>query len=140
MKLAFLNETIALSAMTGMRSMAGPAALALRYDGVLKRLVPVMAAAEMIADKTSLVGDRTDPLPLAGRAALGGLIGGVIAREQDGNPVLGILVGAATAVIVAHLAYRVRKALPVSGVLGGMIEDGLVMGIGALAANEARRG
>jgi uncharacterized membrane protein len=137
MKAVSLNETIALAAITGMRSMAGPAAVALRYDGALRRLVPVMAAAEMIADKTRHVGDRTDPLPLAGRAAMGALVGGFIAREHDDNQLLGALVGAATAVLAAELAFRVRKALPWSSVLGGMIEDGVVMAIAALAANGA---
>ncbi len=128
------SQTVALGAITGMRSMAGPAALAQRYGGIWKPLLAVMAAGEMIADKAPGIPDRTDPLPLAGRALMGALVGGVIAHEEEGNLLLGAALGAATAVLAAHLAYHARKGLPVSSTLGGMIEDGMVMGIAALAA------
>jgi uncharacterized membrane protein len=134
MNTATLSQTIALGTITGMRSMAGPAALARRYGGIWRPLMAVMAAGEMIADKTSLVPDRTEALPLAGRAMMGALVGGVIAHEEDGNVLLGSLIGASTAVVAAHLAYHARKGLPISGALAGTIEDAFVMAISALAA------
>jgi uncharacterized membrane protein len=139
MNAAALKETVGLGVITGMRSMAGPTALAVRHDGVLSRLVPVLAIGEMIADKTSLVGNRIDAFPLAGRAVMGGLVGGAIAREQHGNIVLGALLGASAAVIAAHLAYHARKRLPVSTAVGGIIEDGIVLGIAALLRPAGRR-
>ena len=133
-----LNETIALGAMTGMRSMAGAATLSLAQDSMLKRVVAMMAAGEMVADKTSLVGDRTDAVPLAGRAIMGALVGGVAAHDRRGNVLLGGLVAASAAVIAAHLAYRVRKRLAPSSPLGGVVEDAIVIGIGALYASQSR--
>src|SRR3954471_4691362 len=98
MNTASISRTIALGTITGMRSMAGPAALAQRYGGIWRPIIALLAAGEMIADKTALVPDRTDALPLAGRAMMGALVGGVIAREEHGNILLGSLVGASSAI------------------------------------------
>ena len=129
-----LGETIALGAISGMRSMSGPAVLAMRApeQNALTRAIPALAVGEMIADKLPFMGDRIDPLPLAGRAMMGALVGGYLAREDDSNIVFGGLIGAATAVIVAHLAYRARlMASERLGASAGFIEDGLVVGIGS---------
>lgn len=128
-----LGEIAALGAMSGMRSMSGPAVLALRAreQNALTRAVPALAVGEMIADKMPFMGDRIDPLPLAGRAMMGALVGGYLAYEDEGNIILGGLIGAATAVIVAHAAYRARiRATEAMGASAGFVEDGLVIGIG----------
>lgn len=131
-----LTQTLALGAATGMRSFSGPAFLALQHGGPLQTIVPVMAAGEMIADKTPYIGNRTDPAPLAGRAVMGAVVGAVIAREQDEPIVVGMLIGAAAAVFAAHLAFQVRKRLPLPGVLAGFVEDAVVVGIcGSRAAS-----
>lgn len=134
MKTSTLTDTLALGALTGMRSMAGPLTLALRHGGALTRGLMAMAAGEMIADKTPYVGNRIDPLPLGGRAAMGAAVGLLIAREARENMLVGAMIGAAAAVAAAHLAYRLRKALPLSAVVGGILEDAVVMG----AINRAR--
>ena len=85
----------------------------------------------MVADKTSLVGDRVDALPLAGRAIIGALVGALIAREEDQNALLGGMVGSGTAVVAAHLAYQGRKRLAASSFAGGLLEDALVIAIGS---------
>jgi uncharacterized membrane protein len=148
MKTGTLTRTVTLGAMSGMRSMAGPAALALDDDDgildhrgarLLRRVLPLLAAGEMIADKMPFMGDRTDPLPLAGRAAMGALVGGMIASEENGSVVMGGLIGAVAAVAVAHIAYQLRKRMPGSSALGGVLEDGIVVGLGALYASSTRR-
>ena len=148
MKPRVLKRTVTLGAMSGMRSMAGPAALTLDDDDgildhragrLLRRVVPLLAAGEMIADKLPFMGDRIDPLPLAGRAAMGALVGGVVAAEERGSVVLGGLIGAVAAVAVAHLASQLRKRMPGSNALGGVLEDGIVIGLGALYASTSRR-
>jgi len=126
------RKTLALGALTGMRSMAGPATLALRHGGLLGRVVGLLAASEMVADKTTLVPDRIDAGPLVGRAVLGAVVGGVVCYEDEENVLLGALLGASAAVVTAHLAYQARKRLPVSNAVGGMIEDAVVIGCGAL--------
>lgn len=127
-----IRKTLALGALTGMRTMAGPARLAIQRGGLLKNVVSLMAAAEMIADKTSLVGNRIDAGPLAGRAVMGAVVGGIIAYDEDANVALGGLLGAAAAVAAAHLAYHARKRLAASNVVGGVLEDAVVVGLAAL--------
>jgi uncharacterized membrane protein len=125
-----LKAVVALGALTGIRSMAGAATLALRHRGLTRPVIALAAAGEMIADKTSFVGDRIDPLPLTGRAIMGAAVGALVAREHDQNALLGATVGAATAVIAAHLAFQARKRLPLSSVAGGLLEDSLVIATG----------
>jgi uncharacterized membrane protein len=137
MNTGFLRKTLALGALTGMRSMAGPAALAFRDNSVLKPVVGVLAAAELIADKTSFVGNRIDAAPLAGRAVLGALVGGIVAHEEHGNIAFGGLMGAAAAIVAAHLAFAARRRLAGSSMAGGFVEDALVLGLGAMYATEA---
>ena len=129
-----LSETVLLGALSGMRSMSGAAALSLRHGGAIQNATAAMALAEMLVDKTSFIGNRTDAMPLAGRALMGAIVGGVIAREHGSSTAVGGLLGAAAAVIAAHAAYRVRTRLPVSNVAGGLLEDAVVMGVSALFA------
>ncbi len=121
-------KILAFGAMTGMRSVAGVATLNMS-DRRVRTLMALMAVGEMVADKTPWIGDRVEPLPLAGRALFGAAIGTVIARDQREDVLLGGALGAASAVIVAHLAFRVRQTLPVSDVAGGLLEDGLVLAL-----------
>ena len=138
MNRASLADTLTLCTITGMRSMSGPAALALARGGISRPLLGVLAAGEMIVDKTSFVGDRTDAVPLAGRAVMGALVGGWLARERGGSAVLGGLLGAATAVAATHLAYQARKRLPFSTAVNGLIEDGIVAAVAGSYAARAR--
>ena len=127
-----LKRILALGALTGVRSMAGAATLAAQRGGVLKPATALLAAGEMIADKTTFVGNRTDALPLAGRAAMGALLGGVIAAEEDQSVWLGVLVGAGIAVVTTHVAYHVRTRLPLTTTVSGLVEDALVLGAAML--------
>lgn len=133
-----LQRVVTLGAITGMRSMAGAAALAARHGGMLMPATAVLAAGEMIVDKTSFVGDRTDAVPQGGRAVMGALVGGLVARESGRSVWLGAIVGGAAAVAATHLAYQLRKRLPLSTVAGGLVEDALVIGAGALYARASR--
>ncbi len=121
---------IAFGTLTGMRSMAGLATLGMSHRSG-RAILALAAAGEMVADKTDMVGDRVDPLPLLGRAVIGATVGGVIAREQRQNIMLGGAVAACTAVVVAHLACRARKGLPLSNIAGGLLEDALVLALAA---------
>ncbi len=137
MNAAVLTNAFAIGALTGMRTMAGPAAHARPQGGALGRIVGALAAGEMAADKSSIVGNRTDAAPLAGRALVGAIVGGIVAREGSGSVLAGAAVGAAAAVVAAHVAFRVRQRLP-AGVAGGLIEDAIVMGLGTWYANRRR--
>ena len=133
-----------------MRSMAGVDVLRrrlskrrLRHRGArllsektARRVLPLLRVGEVIADKLPFLPDRTAPLPLAGRALMGGLVGGILASEERGSVLLGAGIGALAAVAAAHLAFRARKyarerrSIP-DGV-AATVEDSLVLGIGAL--------
>ena len=138
MTAATTRRILALGAISGMRSMAGAAALGARHGGTMQAATAMLAAAEMVADKTPYVGNRTDPLPQAGRAVMGAIVGGVIAAEHGESPWLGAFVGAAAAVVATHLAYRLRARLPLSIPVGGLLEDAVVVGAGALYVRRSR--
>jgi hypothetical protein len=123
-----LGRTIALGALSGMRTLAGPVALARTRRSSLTGLLAVIAGAEMIGDKV-FAGNRIDPGPLAGRAIAGALVGAIVAREGRNSVLFGGLLGASAAIAAAHLAYHARTRLPLSNVVGGALEDALVIGL-----------
>lgn len=129
-------QIVALGTATGMRSFSGPAALATAHGGPVVWVAGAMAAGEMAADKMPWMGNRTDTAPLAGRALMGALVGGVLARRAGGRATGGALLGAAVAVAAAHLAFRLRRRVP--GHTVAVAEDAIVMGICALVARRTR--
>ena len=139
MTAATLKRILALSAITGLRSMAGAATLAAQHGGMLKPATAMLAAGEMIADKTPFVGNRTDALPQTGRAAMGALVGGFIAVEDGQSVWLGMLVGAGVAVVATHVAYQLRMRLPLPTTVGGLVEDALVIGVARLYVTQSGR-
>ena len=117
-----VTDILALGTVTGMRSMSGPAALALGQHGVLRGIVPLLAVGEMIADKSPFVGARTDPLPLAGRAVMGaiGLTAAVIASLQpSAERWLLVWLGAAPIAFAVGLLAMRRKAARLGAALAG---------------------
>lgn len=132
-------KILSLGAVTGMRSMAGPAAVAFRYGGPLRAVAAALAAGEMAADKTPFVGNRIDAVPLGGRAVMGALVGGLIARDARENVAAGAALGAAAAVAMAHLAFHARRRLPLPNVVAGLLEDAVVIASAGSASSWPRR-
>lgn len=97
----------------------------------------VLAAGEIIADKTPAIPNRTDPFPLAGRAMTGGLCGAAIALSSRKPLVWGALLGGAAAIGGAFLGYQLRKRATRQAGLPDFVvalcEDALAVG-SALAA------
>ena len=124
-------ETMALGTLSGMRAFSGPAALAFGHRAGLQRAAALLAAGEMLADKLPFISDRVAPFPLAARATAGAVVGGVIAREEGANVWGGALLGAAAAVGAAFVAYHLRRRSRLPNVVNGLLEDALVLGIGA---------
>lgn len=143
------KTTLALAAgagvVTGMRSMALPAFLSHRRSsegghGRVTRhlarsdaatLLSVLAAGEMMADKTPFIPDRTDALSLAGRAAIAGLCGVAVAESRNTSLIPAAVVGSLAAVGSTFVSYTLRKktgaltGLPDS--ILGAVEDALVL-------------
>jgi uncharacterized membrane protein len=143
-----------LGAAAGMRTFVAPAVASMRLQGRLwtwrrnraekflrddtvGRILLGAAAAELIADKLPLVGDRIKPGPLVARAASGALAGWVVAKQRESAAELAI-VGAASAVAVAFAAWGLRRFITrrssVPDALVGICEDVLAI----TAARSAR--
>ena len=145
-----------VGALTGVRSMAGPALLGYaleprgrlqrlfgRGDGpmeraltseVAARLLPLLAAGEMVADKLPWIPARTSPLPLVGRGVLGALAGAVVGRRAGRGTLLPAAAGAVAALAMAALATALRDHaddLGVPSTVLGLLEDAVVVAAGA---------
>lgn len=145
-----------LGAVTGMRSMSGLALLSGRLAGgtgaprprnqspsVLsspwtRRVLTTLAAAEMAADKTSVVPDRTSAVSLAGRAVVGAAAGVAAANLSGGRQWVGALAGASTAVAATYIFFHLRKAaterLALPDWMAAIPEDALVLFAGSRIA------
>ncbi len=151
-----------VGAIAGMRSMAAPALLSRRLqqreqpsDRLLPRstgvrllgsrraatVLTVLAAGEMVADKMPFVPARTELPSLIGRAASGALCGAVVAARRGGSQPVAAAIGAAAAVGMAHLAYRVRKrvgeATGLPDVVVALTEDAVALTTGSRLAAAA---
>ena len=148
---SLLWRTAGLAALTGARSMMGPALLsrqlrkqpsrrlgrsrlALMQSSRTAKVLTGLAAGELVGDKLPNCPNRTDPPALIGRALSGALIGATMATRQRQPRRTGALVGAMSAVVGTYVTFHLRKRLgqttgfpdPVWAVL----EDGLVIAAG----------
>ncbi|WP_062014969.1 hypothetical protein [Aureimonas sp. AU4] len=116
----------------------GPLARLLAGDAVVAGAT-LLAVGEMLGDKMRSAPDRTVLPGMAARLVTGLVAGAALAprREQD----LGAVLGAATALIAAHLTFRARmRALRHAGQgPSGAAEDALVLAVALGAAGLARR-
>ena len=146
------NNTLALAAgiglIAGLRSMAAPALVSHhlsqrsrgRAPGLLASsrtaaVLKLLAAGEMVGDKTPFIPNRTDPPALAGRALSGALSGAALAGARGGSPLGAALIGSTAAVGSTFLAYNLRReAGRRSGIpdfLLGLVEDVVVLTAGS---------
>jgi uncharacterized membrane protein len=142
--------TILLAAATGARTMTGLAATARSVAArepdaaqlqparfVSSRSVAGATAAlgmiELLADKLPGIPNRTDALPLLGRAAAGALIGASIAASGQRDRAAGAAVGAVVALLSAHLSFRARRALAdhLAPTTAAVVEDVVVCSVAA---------
>lgn len=133
--------------VAGMRSMTAPALVSrhraqqpddntrLGTSSRTANVLGVLAAGEMVGDKTPFVPDRTDWPSVAGRALSGGGSAAVLAADRGDTPGFAALVGSAAAVGSTFLSYHLRKkAKDLSGLpdpLLGLVEDGLALTLGS---------
>lgn len=136
--------------LAGMRSLSAPALAArtLRRRGRwpralggprARRLLPLLALGELLADKWSRTPDRTRPDVLAGRLAAGAIAGAAVAEALGGRRAVrrGAVAGAVAALASTFLFHRARRAagsLLGSPVRAGLVEDALAAGLAALLA------
>jgi uncharacterized membrane protein len=70
-------------------------------------LTKLMAAGEIAVDKTSLIPNRTDLLPIAGRMGVAGLFTALVTRQRDRIPA--VIIAMLAAAVGTHLAFQARK-------------------------------
>jgi uncharacterized membrane protein len=123
-----------LGGTIGMRSLTGPAALALRgrlVHGPLRTGAVAAAAGELLADKAPVAPPRTSVPSLVFR----GLSGAVAGRELAGAAGAGV--GTAAAIAGTFGSYHARKAITdmtgLPNAVVGLAEDGVAVSAAALA-------
>ena len=141
-------RTVALAAISGVRSMAAPALLtraaargdlsglrstpfAILSDERVASLLQALMVGEMIGDKTPFIPSRTAAGPLFGRALSGALVGSALfaSRRRTGLP--GAVLGVASALAGVYAVDRLRSAatqgLGLPDPLFGLLEDGVII-------------
>ena len=132
-----MNELVracAIGALSGSRTMLGPALIARqRLPTPVAHLLATMAAGELVADKSPRIGNRTDPLPLLARVAIGALAAAGEVGTRRRLP--GAVVGAAAAFVAAYGCFHLRRLattrLGVPNVVAGLFEDVVALGAAA---------
>lgn len=140
------KRAIGLGTIAGLRSMSAPALLSraashndmglagtpfsLFESPQVAAGLQMLAAGEIMADKSPKMPARTAPIALIARAGLGALVGAAVFSAEEQPPALGAALGAAAALIATFGGYKLRSQATekwgVPNVAAGMIEDGIV--------------
>jgi uncharacterized membrane protein len=124
-----------IGAICGSRSMLGPALVGrCALPTTAQRVLTMMAAGEMAADKSAHMPARTEAMPLIGRLALGALAAGAYASPR--RRIEAAFAGAAGALAGTFAWYHLRRLatirLGLPNTLAGLAEDALAVGAGTL--------
>lgn len=135
-----LARAWAIGALSGSRSMLGPAVMAQSaLPHTARTILTLMTAGELVADKTPSIPARTDALPLTGRLVLGAAAAAGIAKRHRLQAALAGAAGALTATYALfHLRRLATTRLRIPNVVAGMIEDAAVLSAGAMLTRVAR--
>jgi uncharacterized membrane protein len=123
-----LSRAFVLGAISGLRSLIGTALLSNdishRHNLALKgtplapladekvsRVLSVLSAGEIVADKLPAIPSRIQPGPLIGRALFGVLAGAAVCAEEKQPVAAGAAIGAVAAVAASYGAYYLRRWL-----------------------------
>jgi uncharacterized membrane protein len=154
------GKALALGAISGLRSVSGPAfvgraasrgdmdlggtALAFLGSPRLSKALTMMQLGEIVVDKLPVAPSRTALMPLLGRAASGGLAGAAAFVSYDRRAIPGVLLGSSAAVVAALAGEGLRvlaagrvTALPDPAV--ALAEDAVVLLVGSRATSKVVR-
>jgi uncharacterized membrane protein len=141
-----------IGAVTGLRSMTGPALvcwaahlgwlnlqdsrLAFMESTVATYAFSALALGELVADKLPFMHSRTSPGPLFGRIVLGALSGAALCIAAGSSAAVGAILGGAGGVAGAFGGYRARMSLVKTSHLPdwivALLEDMVAVGGGLL--------
>jgi uncharacterized membrane protein len=132
------ERAMKLAAVSGLRSMLGPALVAAAQDGPAKAGLAVAAMGEMVADKMPGMPSRSSLLGLIPRALAGAWVAKTVLEHEGEHDPYAAAKGAGVAVAVALCAPMVRAGLRtilgVPDAVIGLAEDGLALKLGTEAA------
>jgi uncharacterized membrane protein len=141
-------RVLGLGAISGLRSMAAPAALSRAVErgdvdslgdtpfaalgsSRVSTALRMMEIGELIVDKLPVAPSRTSPLPVLGRAAIGAFVGAVLFASRGRRTATGCVLGAVSALAGAYAGERLRslvaEKLGVPDLLLALLEDGIVL-------------
>jgi uncharacterized membrane protein len=142
-------KAAAIGVIAGMRSMSAPAfvssylaenrnlagsRLAVLASPSAARLLKVLAAGEMIADKLPIVPARVSAGPLIARVASGAISGAAVCAANKKRAEVGAVLGGLAAVVGAfgfyHLRRRAGLETGMPDAVLGLAEDAIVIGSG----------
>lgn len=107
----------------------------------LGTMLQLGAIAEVVIDKLPFAGDRTSAISLACRTISGGISGAALSSADNRGPALGAVLGTLGAVAGTVALFQLRRGLHdglrIPGVVAGLAEDVLLLGLGRLALREA---
>lgn len=147
-----------IGTVAGMRSMTAPAIVSrlagaagidvdktgvdFLHNPIIPRVMSILAAGEVIADKLPFIPSRVTAFPLVTRAVSGAVSGAALCSSKKRSPVLGAIFGAVGAVAGSYAAYALRKrivkSLKVPDAVVAIAEDALAIGAGTLIASKLR--
>jgi uncharacterized membrane protein len=153
------RKAVSLGAISGLRSLSGPAFVSraasrggMNLDGTplaflgsprLSKVLILMELGELIGDKLPTTPSRTIWPPLLGRAASGGLVGAAAFVSEGQRAATGAILGSSAAVAAAFAGENLRalavekSGLPNPGV--AIVEDALVVFVGSRATSKVVR-
>jgi uncharacterized membrane protein len=145
-----LPRALLLGAVAGMRSQLPIALLGLessrgRFDpgrGWLARRLAtpggvaaavLSAVGELVGDKLPVIPDRTRPGPLAGRVAIGTLVGAAVYQDADRPVTYGAVAAASSTLALARARAVLGRRTRLPDLAWGVVEDALALMLGLLA-------
>ena len=100
-------------------------------------LTTFLAGGELIGDKLPFIPSRLSPGPFIGRLAIGALVGGQLSYRFKRSPVIGALLGAASAGVAATCGATLRTQLAkktrIPDFIVAIAEDTLAISLGISA-------
>jgi uncharacterized membrane protein len=153
-----VSRALGLGAISGLRSLSGPAFVSraasrgdLDLDGtvfaflgsprIFKALV-LMELGELVGDKLPVTPSRTSPPPLLGRAASGALVGAAVFVSEGRRATIGAALGSTAAIGAGFGGERLRAlAVEKTGLpdpVVALAEDAAVLLVGLRSLRDVR--
>jgi uncharacterized membrane protein len=143
-------KAIAIGIIAGMRSMSAPALtssylsqnenlsdsrLGILASPAASKVLKILAAGEMLADKLPIIPSRISAGPLIARVASGAISGAAVSvaykKQAKTGAVLGGVAAVAGAYGVYHLRRKIGTEISVPDAVLGTVEDAIVISGGA---------